>query len=881
MSAGAGRTSEIIAAFVTWVTRWPVVTVLAMLVLTGASLSYAARHLGINTDTANMISPELPWRMDFNEYRASFPVRDQNIVAVVDSEDGELSMSFARDLAHALHAEPALFPSVFLQGDGDFFERNGLLYLPLADLQSLADRLIEAQPLLGRLAQDVSGAGVVNTLATAIERSDELSEANADDLDRILAELESTLSAADGGMRRPIVWGRLIGIDPQTSPRRLLLIRPTLDFTRARPARDAIERIRELGGEINRTYGGAVSLRLTGTLAMEHEELTSITRSAAAAGLAALGTVIIVLLWALRSLRLLAIAIVTLLSGLALTAAFAAAVACADCEPRLHGHLNLLSVAFAVLYVGLGVDFILHLCLRVKELRRARHELVPALIETARGVGTSLLICAITTAVGFFAFIPTDFDGISELGLISGSGMLISLAVSLTLVPALIRLFWSGDELVGTAVRPRAGRWRVQALPPGATCAVAGVVMLGSMLLVPRLNFDGNPIHLRDPSAESIVALNELASDSDAPVFDLAVLVPDAAAAQQIASSLAGIDTVARVITAASLVPADQDEKLVELEYVDLVLGSTLLDFEPRTPDASRLRPALERLAGVLDAQPRETAISQATLAAAHTWLASSDPAAPDESSLSVGNLDADILGNLVDQMRRLSRALEAEPFTLADLPPELEQRWINDAGQQLVEVVPREDINDNEAARRFVADVRAVAPHATGLPVVYQEASATVTKAFVDALAYAFIVVTLLLLLFLRSLADTLLVLVPIAFAAIVTSGVSVAIGLPLNFANIIALPLLVGVGVDSGIHMVHRMRTEPPKDGDPLHTSTSRAVFASALTTIASFGNLAFASHLGMASMGQLLTLGMVTSLVAVLVLLPALMRLLGRAV
>jgi hopanoid biosynthesis associated RND transporter like protein HpnN len=870
VSTARSRTSELIAAFVTRVTRWPLITVLVMFALTGASLYYAAGHLGINTDTANMISPELPWRMDFNEYRASFPVRDQNIVAVVDSTDGELSMSFARDLARALHAEPNLFPTVFLQGDGDFFERNGLLYLPLEDLQVLADRLIEAQPLLGRLAQDVSGAGVVDTLAMAIERSDELSPANADDLDRILVELGSTLAAANDGDRRPIIWGRLIGFDPQTSSRRLILIRPTLDFTRARPARDAIERIRALGDEINRTYGGAVTLRLTGTLAMEHEELTSITRSATAAGLAALATVIIVLLWALRSLKLLAIAIATLLSGLALTAAFAAAIACADCEPRLHGHLNLLSVAFAVLYVGLGVDFILHLCLRVKELRRARHELVPALIETARGVGTSLIICAVTTAIGFFAFIPTDFDGISELGLISGSGMLISLAVSLTLVPALITLFWSGDDLAGVAERPRTSRFRLKTWPPKVTCTVAAIVMLGSMLLVPKLRFDGNPIHLRDPAAESIVALNELAMDSDAPVFDLAVLVPNAMAAQQVASALAGVPTVARVITAASLVPSDQDDKLLELEYVDLVLGATLLDFATATPDAGRIRAALERLVRVLDGQSRSTVAGGAVVNQARAWLA---------ADASATNLDTDILGNLVDQMRRLSRALEAAPVTLADLPPELEERWINDAGQQLVEVVPRDDLNDNEAARRFVADVRAVAPHATGLPVVYQEAAATVTTAFVDALTYAFIVVTLLLLLFLRSLADTLLILVPIAFAAVVTSGASVALGLPLNFANIIALPLLVGVGVDSGIHMVHRMRTEPPKDGDPLHTSTSRAVFASALTTIASFGNLAFASHLGMASMGQLLTLGMVTSLIAVLGLLPALMRLLGR--
>ena len=869
MIEATGRGSRAIGLVVGVAVRFPWVTVLVVLGLTVASIFYSARNLGINTDTADMISPDLSWRQDFIAYRNSFPARDRNIVAVVDGPNGEISQSYARELAAALAEEPELFATVFLPGAGAFFEQNGLLYLPVDELEQLVDRLIDAQPLLGRLSDDVSGAGLLAVLSESVGQRAEMTDRVAGDLDRLFGELALTVSAARRGDRRAIAWGQLIGAQLQADPRQLVLLRPELDFSRVRPAAAAIERLREIGGELNESYGGSISLRLTGTLAMEHEELTSITRSASAAGLAALAMVVLVLFWALRSPTLLIIAVIVLLSGLSLTAAFAAVTV---------GHLNLLSVAFAVLYIGLGVDFILHMSLRLKELRGEGLDLEHALIETSRGVGGSLLICAVTTAAGFFAFIPTDFDGVSELGLISGGGMMISLAVSLSLLPALIKLLWRGGASGRVAGAGRRDRVTRRPLPPGVTVGIAAVVGIIALGLLPGLRFDGNPIHLRDPDAESLQALEDLAAENQAPLFSLAVLAPDGVAADTMAEALTSLATVERVQTVSSLVPDDQAEKLFAIEDLALVLGSTLAGFEGRPAESGRVVTEFERLTDVLLESQTSNEAQVMLRVEAEQWLARWHSLGEAEAEIEAGLLDADMLGNLVDQVASLERSLSARAFDRDDLPSELRSRWINAVGEELVEVVPREDINDNEAASRFVGEVRSVAPNATGLPVVYEEASATVMRAFAIALVYAFGIVSLLLIFFLRSVRDALFVLVPIVFAAILTAGASVLVGLPLNFANIIALPLLIGVGVDSGIHMVHRMRTEPPADGNPLHTSTSRAVLMSALTTIASFGNLGFAAHLGMASMGQLLTLGMVMSLIAVLGLLPALMRL-GR--
>jgi len=867
LSTSDGAIVRMSVAAIALASRRPYATAAFMLAVAAASVYYMIGHLGINTDTANMISPDLPWRQDFIAYREGFPVRDKNIVVVVDGPDGEVSMAHARALAETLRAESAQFPSVFLAGDGEFFEQNGLLYLPLDELEALADRLIEAQPLLARLAGEPGGAGVLSTLALALDQGGDLPPAARADVDRILVEIEETLRAANEGSTRPISWGGLLGVSAQNAARQLILVQPQLDFSRVRPARDAIERIREISSGL--PAADAVTVRLTGTLAMEHEELTSITRSTTVSGIASTATVVLVLLWALRSLPLLAIAVTTLMAGLCMTAGFAALAV---------GHLNLLSAAFAVLYVGLGGDFILHLILRLKEPRPSKVAIDVALQEVARGVGSSLFVCAATTAAGFFAFIPTDFDGIAELGLISGAGMFISLVVSLTLLPALLKIASRRRDFLQVGTGNSGENWRLPALPPRVTCALAALAVLLSLLLVPRLEFDGNPIRLRDPDSESVRALEDLAADSSAPLFNLAILAPDAAAAEAAAARVAPLASVERVVTVASLVPADQDDKLLVLEDLDLVLGSTLSRFDAGRPDPERLPGALATLAGAIAAGSRDGRDTGRLVDEAQAWLDSLGALPSDERRARVAALDQNIGGNLRDQVARLARGLGTTGVTARDLPVELTERWANAAGQQLVEVVPKEDLNDAEAAARFVAEVRAVEPNATGLPVVYEEASATVTRAFVFALIWAFSGVTVMLLFVMRSVRDMLLVLSPVAFAGVVTGGVCVLTGLPLNFANIIALPLLVGVCVDSGIHIVYRMRTEPPTGGDPLATSTSRAVVACALTTIASFGNLAFSSHSGMASMGQLLTIGMLMSLVGALAVLPALMRL-GR--
>jgi hypothetical protein len=483
-----------------------------------------------------------------------------------------------------------------------------------------------------------------------------------------------------------------------------------------------------------------------------------------------------------------------------------------------------------------------------------------------RGVGSSLLLAAFTTAVGFYAYIPTQFQGVAELGWIAGTGIFFGFLAAATLLPALVVQFASSLRVKSarTVLDPRIF------VPfnrhPRAVLGVAAVVIVASGVALFWVSFDSNPIHLRDPKSESVKTLLELAASGDAQLLNLEAVAPDHATATQWAAALRGLPQVRNVITIDSLVPKDQDEKIAALDDLKLVMGPSFAQLNRVPADPERLAASLAALEAASADGPAAAPL-HAAAAKLRAALAAEPPA---DAARALTGLDMALTEDLPPQLARLASGLDARPFGRNELPDVLASRYVIANGQELVEITPAEDVSDNAAARRFIAAVRGVVPKVTGPPVVYQEASSTVVHAFELALLYAFSAVTLMIFVVLRRWSETLLVVTPIALSKLVTAGAAVAIGMAFNYANIIALPLLVGFGVDSGIHVVHRMRTETAEH--LFDTSAMRAVFASGLTIIATFGILAFSSHVGTASMGVMLAIGLCVSMAFTLIALPA---------
>jgi predicted RND superfamily exporter protein len=343
--------AELIGA---WLAAWagsvlarPRLAAVVTLALGGLAVYYAAGNLGVNTDSANMIAATVPWRQHYNDYRDTFPLRDRNLLIVVDAATPQRADELAGALLGELRAQPERYRSPLLAGEGEFFERNGLMYLPTAELAALSDRLAAAQPLIGLLEQRFDGAAVVRVARETLAAE---GAADAAALVSFYDELARSIANAADGELRPLAWERLVGAGAPPSTRRIIAVQPAVDFSRIQPAAAAIADVRAIAERLNAAAVDPVRVRLSGTVAMEHEELLSVSRGAELGALAILAMVGLVLYAALRSWRLLAASLVTLVVGLSLTAAFAAAAV---------GQLNLLSVAFVVLNVGLGSDYVI------------------------------------------------------------------------------------------------------------------------------------------------------------------------------------------------------------------------------------------------------------------------------------------------------------------------------------------------------------------------------------------------------------------------------------------------------------------------------------------------------------------------------------------
>lgn len=871
MSAfGDKKLGPLLARWTYLVCQRPALTVAAFLLLTGALAHYTWTNLGINTDTTDMISDELPWRQTLTDFRDNFPQLFGTLVIVVDGASVDRAEDAAERLAEALAGHSA-FVAVHQPGGSEFFRRHGLLFLDTDELEALSDNLAEAQPFLSKISQSPNISSLFSILSEAVKAG-----GSGVELENLFEHLSQSLEPNGQGRFRQLSWAELMAGAQAgaTERRRFIVASPRLQFSQWLAAREAINTVRSLSAELGLDADHGVRIRLTGNVALEYEELKSVSQGAGLAGILALAMVTLILFTALRSTRLVAACLLTLIGGLIATAAFAAAAV---------GHLNLISIAFAVLYVGLGIDFAIHYVLRYRELLREGHEQREAIADAARDVGASLVLCAATTSLGFYAFFPTAFAGVSELGLISGTGMFIGLAYTISLLPALLTLMPIDASSLPNAAKPQ--RSRLLGLPlrhPRTLLVVAVILGIAALAAVPFVEFDSNPLNLRDPSTESVQTYRELLADEGDSPLTLSVLVPDAHAAATLAARLEQLEVTGRILHLGSFVPRDQNDKLSMLRDLRFILGPDLYAPGHAAPATERT----DRLAAVQsfrsdletwlsDQTPADDSRSRELLTQLQNLEAGLAPLTPSQQQAVLDELDRALLGTLPGRLVRLRAALSAGSVSEQDLPASIVSRWRAKDGRYRVEISPAYDISDRENAQAFVTGVHEVAPAATGIPVIQLGAGRAVVQAFQQAFASALLLISALLFILLRSVRDTLLIVTPLLLAAGLTAAASVLLGIHFNFANIIALPLLLGVGVDNGIHMVHRARSAPPPDGNLLHTSTARAVLYSGLTTTASFGNLAFSRHVGTASMGQLLTLGMLFTLLCTLILLPALLK------
>ncbi len=854
------RLASLLAALTEYCRRNAGRVLLVGLALGLLSAAASWMRLGVSTDTDKLFASSLPWRQSQIAFDAAFPQFQDLLVAVVDAPAPEEADVTAAQLARALAADKQNFRSVARPDASPYLDANGLLFLDPKLLEMVLDRTIDAQPFLGQLAADPSARGLfaaLSLVAIGVDKGD----ADLAPFTDALRSFHAALAQAAAGHAQPLSWENLLGreLAKQAGDYRFVLVQPVLNHGALEPGGAAATALRAAAADLEFVRAGQAHVRITGQVALADEEFASVAEGALAGTIASGVLITLWLLLAVRSWRLIVPIVLTLGLGLLLTTGFAALAV---------GTLNLVSLAFAILFVGIAVDFAIQFSVRYREMRLETDAPAMALAATAMIAGPQIMTAAVSWSAGFLAFVPTDFRGVAELGLIAGVGMLIAFLCTLTFLPAALAVCRPHSEGVPIGFRDgdAAEAWLLRHRRPVlSACAVLAV--LGAAML-PLLRFDSDPLHTKNPNTEAMRTLNDLLGSPLTDPYSIDVLAPSQAAADALAAKLKALPLVSDAITLSSFVPEEQPTKLPLIADAANILQETLAPRPPAAPvTADDIRLAAAAALGQIDHAAPKLQKDDPLRAIGEDLRALKS--APDATLMA---MNAALTRFLPLQLKRLRAALNAAPVDVSAIPPEIARDWTLPDGRVRVQAVPKPQASGSAGLEAFVAQVRTVAPDAGGTAVTIVETTATIIGAFRQAVISALIAIGLILALMLRRPLHVALVLAPLLLSALLATVVVVVLRMPLNFANIIALPLLLGVGVSFNIYFVMNWRVGGRRF---LGTATARAIVFSALTTGTAFGSLALSGHPGTASMGALLLLSLGATLAVSLVFMPTLLR------
>lgn len=850
--------------------RWPWPTLAVALALT-ALAGLASTRLTIDSSTEGIIAEDVPFRENARNYEQVFPERGKPIVAMIEAT-GDDERALAAELVTALRQRGDAIERVERPGAQSYFDQNALLFLETGQLRDLRRRLESAGPLLSALLADPTLRGI-SSLAAGLHQMTAAGREIPDDASAIIDAMAETTAARAHGRDATLSWATALGLEAagRNGLDGIVLVYPHLQHDTLDPAAAALGAVRSSFAEI--AEGRDARLRLTGEPALQEQELDAAFSGAIYASILSFVLVALTLVLGIRSWRVIFALMATLVIGSVWTSGLAAVTV---------KELNLISLAFMVLFFGLGVDFGTHLALRQMEQVAGGADNRLAVENAVTGEGPAIALSVVCASIAFLSFVPTSYRGLAELGIISALGMLVAFVITVVLLPAFLTL------LPPKQVQPRGDGRLIAGMiqrHPGLIVAAAGLVTVIAGVLATQVRIDVNPLNLQDPDTEAVQAYRDLASSPQLTPYALNVAAPSLDAARELSARLRGVAGVRDVRTIDDLVPANQDEKRELLRGLAAALPRTAPEPQGELSEMAlqsafeQLRSNVAQIAQAGGGKQGDGAVFDRFVTALASFAESrgTEPA-------SLRELDGALTAGLPEVAGQLRHAAQAggRTITIDDLPDELRRQWLAPDGQARVRIIPEADIADTASFSGFADRVTAVAPGATGVPVIVTGAAEVVGRSFIEAIAITGAAIVVILGIIRRRVFDVVLIMAPLVLAAIWTIAGAVLLDMPFNFANVIVIPLLLGLGVASSIHIVARAREaikDPGNDAGVLQTSTPRAVLLTDANTAVAFVTLAVSAHRGLSSMGTLLGLAIMLSLIASIIVLPAVLTLLER--
>jgi hopanoid biosynthesis associated RND transporter like protein HpnN len=890
-----------------FIARFPFLILLFALLLSVVSVFYTRDHLEFLTGRDDLMPKNSAFHRDYRDYRQEFGDKEE-IVIVIESDDPETADRFGRELQGRLLNRKDVFREVFYPNGLAFFRKNGLLFMPYEELRSLRESLVKAKPVL----KDLAAAPSVQTLFTSLTSQMDAymnQPPGAPASGERLAELTFMLDKLGSGLER---FGRPeggtfslndffggSGADGKESAfakaarMQIMTILPVKESGSFVPAERAIKAVRsELRALAAQPGFKGVKAGLTGIPVLEYEEMATSQRDITLATVVSIVLTVILLLFAFRGVLNALAAMTALLAAIALSFGMATLVV---------GHLNILSMVFAVMLIGIGIEYGIQIVLRYQEeLAKGRQRLDCIRTALNRNVW-AITMAAATVAAAFLTFVFTDFKGISELGIIAAIGVGVCVLVTFTVLPAMLVLRVKLGKrnrritVQGTAPASRGplssplkrSLKRVLFDHPRTVLVMTVLLCLASLYPLVQVAFDYNLMNLQAKGLESVAyAYKLMKSSENSGYFAVATARTQEEAAAR-TKALEALPTVDHVVSIASFVPEDQDRKLAELA----AMRAALADVRPKPYEEDlrvmelptvfeNFRATVERFRQRLERENLAEARKVAGFLQILDRFFAGLEKEKDRNALGMlRGFQGDLLAGLPATIETLKQSLDASRVTPSDIPEELRERFVGKTGKYLLQIAPKREIFDLAPLKAFLDDVRRIEPNATGEPVMVFESMTIMRDSYRGAFLYALLAIVLILLVTFRSIRYTLIGLVPLIVGVLFMVSGMWLFGISFNSANIIVMPLVLGIAVDSGIYIINRFRREGESGYEVVISSTGRGVFYNTLTIMISFGALMVAHHQGVFSIGAIMSLGMVACQIAFIVTLPAVLALFGE--
>jgi hypothetical protein len=859
------------------------------LVLFVLCVAYTVKNLQFDTNRSNLVGANKKYHQNYLRFKKEFPTQD-DLVVVVESEDPNKNRQFVERLGPRLEAETNLFRDVFYKGDLKMLGSKALLFVPDSDLAELKKTLADYKPFLKQFSHTTNLVSLFSVLNTQFRTASRTENQETESMVKALPALERIIREASSSLRRsgtppsPGINALFSSGEDAAQQVYITFAKGSIYLVSAQaPSEDlnpdTVERLRQLV-ELVKTEVPGVNAGITGEPVLEHDEMLQSERDTTVASIASLLICALIFIYGYQETGRPVKATFCLIIGLGYTMAFATLTV---------GHLNILTITFVPILIGLAIDYGVHLISRYEEeLRRGRTEqnaLLKAIVYTGQGIFTG----AFTTAGAFLAMVMTDFKGIQEMGIICGGGLLVCLVPMMTMLPVLLlkgRQNVLDHETSDLAER----RARIENLwlqrPFLVTCVTVALCALAATQ-IRKVYFDYNLLHMQSAGLPAVEFEKKLLNSADKSVLFGAVIASNLDQALTLEKRIKELPVVENIESITRFLTEDQTRKLAMVGEIKYNLAGISFPDPDRSPvELSGLSSTLYSLYGYLGAandevETNEPALSRQLLSLRDAvgqlrreMLHGAEPELK-ANSLKLAAFQQAFFEDVQETFQTLKSQDNRAPLRVQDLPQQLRDRFIGATGKYLLMVYPKKDLWQRAYQKEFIDQINTVDPNVTGTPIQLYYYTYLLKKSYEEAARYSLIAIVILVLIHFRSPLSLALTLVPVGVGFVWLGGLMGYFGIPLNPANIMMLPLVIGIGVTNGIHILNRYAEE--QTPNILARSTGKAVLVSGLTAIAGFGSLILAKHQGIQSLGYVMSAGLATCMIAGLTFLPALLNLL----